>query len=50
MSLMVELLFKTTGTETVHHFNHQCKHPMDAQEKTSAGHVETQCRYRDWHS
>ena len=37
MSVMIELLFRTTGPETVHHFNQQCKHPMDTQEKLLLG-------------
>lgn len=31
MSMMIELLFRTTGPETVHHFNNQCKNPMQVQ-------------------
>jgi len=30
---MIELLFRTRGPETVHHFNKQCKHPMDTQQQ-----------------
>ena len=37
MSVMIELLFRTTGPETVNHFNQQCKHPMDTQEKLLLG-------------
>lgn len=33
MSVMIELLFRTTGPETVHHFNHQCKNPLEVQER-----------------
>ena len=31
MSVMLELLFRTRGPETVHHFNEQCKKPMQVQ-------------------
>jgi hypothetical protein len=33
MSVMIELLFRTRGPETVHHFNKQCKHPMQTQQQ-----------------
>ncbi len=31
MSVMIELLFRTRGPETVHHFSKQCKNPMQVQ-------------------
>ena len=31
MSVMIELLFRTRGHETVNHFNDQCKKPMQVQ-------------------
>lgn len=33
MSVMIELLFRTRGPETVHHFNKQCKSPMQTQQQ-----------------
>jgi hypothetical protein len=33
MSILIELMFKSTGAKTVHHFNQQCKQPMDIQEE-----------------
>jgi hypothetical protein len=30
---MIELLFRTRGPETVHHFNRQCKHPILTQQQ-----------------
>lgn len=40
MSVMIELLFRTTGPETVHRFNQQCKQPMSVQEKLLLGMLE----------
>ena len=37
MSVMIELLFRTRGPETVHHFNRQCKDPMGTQEQLLMG-------------
>lgn len=37
MSVMIELLFRTRGPETVHHFNQQCKNPMQVQEQLLLG-------------
>ena len=37
MSVMIELLFRTQGPETVHHFNHQCKNPLRVQEDLLLG-------------
>lgn len=37
MSVMIELLFRTRGPETVRRFNQQCKHPMKVQEKLLLG-------------
>ena len=37
MSVMIELLFRTRGPETVHHFNQQCKKPLKVQEQLLLG-------------
>jgi len=37
MSVMIELLFRTRGPETVHHFNNQCKHPQQVQNELLMG-------------
>ncbi len=37
MSVMIELLFRTRGPETVRHFNRQCKRPMEIQEQLLTG-------------
>ena len=37
MSVMIELLFRTRGPETVHHFNRQCRNPMQVQEQLLMG-------------
>ena len=40
MSVMIELLFRTRGPETVHHFNQQCKTPLQVQEKLLLGMID----------
>lgn len=40
MSILINLLLKTTGHEVVHHFDQQCKHPIETQRKLLLGILE----------